>query len=229
MLKRPPLGASWGSPKETNVSLKRMLLIGCLLGLGLLIGLRLGRLHQAARAPVEAVVVLGGSIQREIFVAQQRADGSTAPILISQGSADPCIVQIFQREAAPTAAVWLEKCAQSTFDNFRFSLPILKQWGARHVQVVTSGSHLPRAAWLGQIMLGSHGLWIEVVGIAEQGRPGNQESLLKTSLDLGRALLWAGLSQIYTGRCSDLMPLQAVDLLDWQQQGFECEHQGNLG
>lgn len=211
------------------MSVKRIFLIGCLLGLGLWLGLWASSLHRAARSPVEAIVVLGGSIQREIFVAQERAGGSSAPILISQGSADPCIVQIFQREAAPIAAVWLEKCAQSTFDNFRFSLPVLRQWKARHVQVVTSGSHLPRAAWLGRLMLGSHGIWVEVVTVAEQGRPGNQESPLKTGLDLGRGLLWAGLSQIYAGRCSDLIPLQAIDLSNWQQQGFDCEHQGELG
>ncbi|MBD0268024.1 MAG: YdcF family protein [Cyanobacteria bacterium Co-bin8] len=214
------------------LKLKRWLLLGCLLAFSLGLMLRLGTLHQAASQPVDAVLVLGGSVQREIQVAQRRRANASGdpviPILISQGSADPCIRQLFQRQGTSLQDVWLEKCAQSTFDNFRFSLPILQQWGINHVRLVTSQSHLPRAQWLGQIMLGAHGIWVEVDAVAETGRPGNQENRLKTTLDLGRSLIWAVVSQVYRPRCPEVIPLVGVDLEAWQAKGFKCEHQADL-
>lgn len=78
-------------------------------------------LLQAARGPVDAYLVLGGSIPREIYVASIAKQYPDIPILISQGSPDPCIVLIFERDGAPMSRVWLEKCARSTFDNFYFS------------------------------------------------------------------------------------------------------------
>lgn len=209
--------------------LKRWLQPACLLLLGVGLALWLGGLAQGAMRPVDAVLVLGGSIQREMYVAQQRTRLSQPlPLLISQGSADPCIEMIFERERASLAQVWLEKCAQSTFDNFRYSVPVLKRWGSRHVQIVTSSGHLPRAQWLGQIMLGAHGIWVEVVALEETGRPGNRESLLKTMLDVGRASLWAVVSQIYQPACDDLVPLTEVNWAYWQAEGFKCEHQAGL-
>ncbi|MBD0335317.1 MAG: YdcF family protein [Cyanobacteria bacterium Co-bin13] len=214
------------------LKLKRWLLPGCLLALALGLILGLGALQQAAKQPVDAILVLGGSVQREIQVAQQRSTdasrGPVIPILISQGSADPCIRQIFQRQGTSLQEVWLEKCAQSTFDNFRFSLPILQQWGSHHVRLVTSPSHLPRAQWIGQIVLGAHGIWVEIDAVAETGQPGNQESWLKTALDLSRSLIWAVVSQVYQPRCPEVTPLAAVDLETWQAQGYKCEHQAGL-
>lgn len=209
--------------------LKRWTRSACLLLLALGLTLWLSSLLQGATRPVDAVLVLGGSIRREIYVAQQRvSQPQPLPVLISQGSADPCIEMIFEREHASLAAVWLEKCAQSTFDNFRYSLPVLKQWGSRHVQIVTSRQHLPRAQWMGQIMLGAHGIWVDVVGLEETGRPGNRESLLKTVLDVGRSGVWAVVSQVYWPQCAEMVPLAEVDWADWQAKGFKCEHQAGL-
>ncbi|MHC5597215.1 MAG: YdcF family protein, partial [Nostoc sp.] len=46
--------------------------------------------------PVDAFFVLGGSISRETYVAQQAKQYPQTPILISHGSPDPCIWLIFQ-------------------------------------------------------------------------------------------------------------------------------------
>ena len=185
-------------------------------------------LLQAANAPVDAYLVLGGSIRREIYVASLAKQQPDIPILISQGSPDPCVVLIFERDGAPMSRVWLEKCARSTFENFYFSLAILQQWGVRRVQVITSPTHLPRAKWLGQIILGARGMWVDTYTVKEKGIPGNRESWFKTSLDVTRALVWAILSQFYQPSCSELLPITQVDMNSWQQQGFHCEHQGGL-
>ncbi len=177
---------------------------------------------------VDAIFVLGGSIRREIYAAQLAKEFPELPILISQGSKDPCIWRIFQREGAPFAKIWLENCANSTFDNFFFGVPILSRWGVHKVKLVTSGSHLPRAKWLGQIHLGSRGIAVELETVPEMGIPGNREFVWKTRLDVTRSLIWAVFSQLIGPPCFRVTNLAEVDLNAWNQTGFECEHQGGV-
>lgn len=186
------------------------------------------QLHRHAQQPVDTVLVLGGSIRREIYIAEFVAQGSRLPILISQGSQPPCIRILFERVAAPLDTTWLENCADSTFDNYRYSLPILKQWGAQHIQVVTSQTHLPRAQWLAQIILGSHGIWVDMTTVDETGVPANVESPVKTGLDVVRSLGWAVISHFYQPQCNNLLTLDSVDLADWEEKGFKCEHQAGI-
>ncbi len=202
--------------------------MGAISLLSLWVALTWGALQSASTAPVDAYLVLGGSIRREIYVAQQITHSPQIPVLISAGSQDPCIRIVFERETAPIDQVWLEKCADSTFNNFFFALPILRQWGAQKVKLVTSPTHLPRAQWMAQIILGAHGIWVEPDIVEEKGIPGNQESALKTTLDISRSLLWALISQIYTPHCSDMVHLPEVDLAVWRTQGFKCEHQAGI-
>jgi uncharacterized SAM-binding protein YcdF (DUF218 family) len=172
---------------------------------------------------VDAVFVLGGSIQREILAAQLSKKNPSLKILISQGSADPCIVKIFKEEGGNLNKVWLEKCAESTFDNFFFSLPILKKWNVRKVKLITSASHLPRAKWLAAIMLGARGIAIDFEIVTERGVPGNQEFWLKTFLDLVRGIIWAMANQIIEPHCGKTINLTEVHLETWHNRSFSCE------
>ncbi|WP_176727019.1 YdcF family protein [Nostoc sp. KVJ20] len=183
----------------------------------------------ASSQPVDAYFVLGGSIRREAYVAQQAKQYPQIPILISHGSPDPCILLIFQAELASLQNVWLEKCANSTFENFYYSIPILRRWGVHKVMLITSQSHLPRAKWMAQILLGAHGIWVEPEIVQELGVPGNNESWTKTGLDVTRSLFWALLSQIIQPQCSNVTRLTQVDMQAWENRGFHCEHQGGLG
>lgn len=186
------------------------------------------QLYRHGQQPADATLVLGGSIRREMVVADTVAQGSDLPVLISHGAQPPCTRLVFERVAAPLDQVWLETCAQSTFDNYRYSLPTLRQWGAQHVVVMTSPTHLPRAAWLARILLGSHGIWVEMQLVEEIGVPGNVEKPLKTVLDVGRSLGWAVISQFYQPACPNVFPLASVDLAEWNERGFTCEHQADL-
>lgn len=186
------------------------------------------RLNWARVQPVSAIVVLGGSIRREIAVTDWAKSHPQLPILISQGSEDPCIWLLFDRVSAPKDQVFLEKCAQNTFDNFRYSIPFLQRWHASKVLVLTSPTHLPRAQWLAQIMLGSKGFWVEMKTVTEKGIPGNQEHLLKTTLDVIRAGLWSIFNPFLPAVCSDTHHLIEVDMTQWQTMDFKCEHQGGI-
>ena len=209
-------------------SLKLVLLLSLsLLSLSLLFNI-LWKLPQNAKQPVDAFFVLGGSINREIYVAKLAKQQPDIPILISHGSDDPCIFLIFQREQAPLEQVWLEKCAESTFGNFWFSLPILTEWNVHKVKLITSATHLPRAQWLAKILLGSHGISTELTLAREKGIPGNRESVGKTGLDLVRSLFWALGSQVIQPSCSQVYKLSDLDLQSWQEKGFTCERQAEL-
>ena len=208
---------------------RRLLLRFGLFGFGVFFGgwllINGPKMYSAASGPVDTFFVLGGSITREVYVAQLAKQHRSARILISQGSQEPCIVKIFQRESAPRARVWLEKCANSTFGNFYFNIPIMREWGVRKVKLITSASHLPRAKWMAQILLGAQGIWVEVDIVKEEGIPGNTESIIKTGLDVTRSLIWAVFSQFFQPKCSELIPLKSVDLEEWRKLGYKCENQ----
>lgn len=215
--------------------LPRWLLFGTLVGLSLIIVIGSGwaiatsqKLSAASQSPLDAYLMLGGSIRREVHMTQVAKNHPNIPILISQGADDPCIIRLFEVHTAPQNQVWLERCAHSTFENFYYTLPILKQWGVHHVQMITSARHLPRAQWLGQIILGSHGIWMETYTVEEQGIPGNTESSLKTGLDVIRSLIWAGLSQFYQPSCGQFYRLVDSNLQEWIAKKYRCENQWDL-
>ncbi|MBD2664247.1 hypothetical protein B6N60_01212 [Richelia sinica FACHB-800] len=183
----------------------------------------------ASSRSVDALFVLGGSIRREIYVAQLSKQFPQTPILISSGSKDPCIWLIFQREAANSQQVWLESCAKSTFDNFYYGIPILQAWKVKRVKLITSAKQTFRATLISKILFSSHGIWVDIDDVQEIGVPGNKENLLKTMLDLIRSLGWAVVSQFIQPQCSHLIKLVDVDLPTWERRGFNCEHQGGLG
>jgi uncharacterized SAM-binding protein YcdF (DUF218 family) len=165
--------------------------------------------------------VLGGSIAREVYAADIASKNTKIPFLISQGSPEPCILEIFRRKRAILSNIWLEKCANSTFDNFFYSLPILKRWKVRKIKLITSHSHLPRAKWMAQILFGAHGIWIEFDVVQERGVPGNQESYLKTALDVIRSFVWAPLSHFQHPQCANVINLKDVNLDAWRQTGYK--------
>jgi uncharacterized SAM-binding protein YcdF (DUF218 family) len=223
----------------------------------------------AMGSPVEGLMVLGGSIQRERFA----ADWAMAhvqpplPVIISGGSQLPCLVKIFQitqsqallspgaprqtdpRQTDPRQTdlrqtdprqrptksqdsigldrIWIEDCAESTFDNFRFSGPFLRTQGIRKIELVTSGNHSFRAILLGRIMLGAQGIWVNPQVLQEVGRPGNQETWTKTLLDTGRGLLWGILTQVHRPTpCTNIIPLAAAPR--WIGSPPKCERFGSL-
>ncbi|GAB1544124.1 hypothetical protein NUACC21_68000 [Scytonema sp. NUACC21] len=232
-MKRPVKNSRF-SPKEVRWRQRWQLFKKLALGLGLVLSSILLfntiTMISASSKSVDAFFVLGGSIKREIYVAQLARQHPQTPILISRGSPEPCLWLIFEQQAVDRMQnVWLEECAGSTFENLYYGIPILRGWGVHKVKLITSPTHLPRAKWMAQILFGAQGIWVETEIVQEQGVPGNRESRLKTALDVTRCLLWAGLSPIIQPQCSSLKKLVEVNITDWQRQGFKCEHQGKLG
>lgn len=215
-----------------TTSLKRRLRY---VGLGLLATVIIATLitfsniWRSSQKTTDAYLVLGGSIRREMHMAEVASGFSKRiPILVSAGSVDPCIRLLFEQAGASLEQVWLENCAESTFGNFIYAVPILDRWGARHITLVTSGSHAHRAVILARILFGAQGIWVDPLIVNETGIPGNQETALKTTLDVSRSLLWALVAQVYKPTCDRFVSLASVDLDQWRQKGFKCEHQAGI-
>ncbi len=203
--------------------------LGLLLTVAIATSITFGNLWRSSQRSTDAYLVLGGSIRREMHMAElARTFANPQPILVSAGSVDPCIRLLFEQAGAALEQVWLEHCAESTFGNFVYSVPLLESWDVRHVTLVTSGSHTHRAVTLARILFGAQGIWVEPLIVDEIGIPGNQESALKTTVDVGRSLLWALVARVYKPTCSQVVPLASVDLEQWRQTGFKCEHQAGI-
>ena len=186
----------------------RYVALGLLTAVAIITFTTLGHLWQAQRSPNDAYLVLGGSIRREMYMAELASTWpQPQPILVSAGSMDPCIRLLFEQAEADLEQVWLENCAHSTFSNFVYSVPILERLGARHITLVTSGSHTDRAVTMARILLGARGIWVEPLIVDEIGIPGNRGTALKTTLDVSRSLLWAIVTQVYKPTCDRVTPL----------------------
>lgn len=212
-----------------NRKFLQRLILGLCLAFMIWLGFNTITMISASSGQTDAFFVLGGSIHREIHVAQLAKQYPQTPILISRGSPDPCIWLVFRQQALRRMQnVWLEKCADSTFGNFYYSIPILRRWGVHKVKLITSVTHLPRAQWMAQILFGVHGIWVEPDIVQEKGVPGNKESWLKTGLDVTRSLLWAGFSPVIQPQCSQVRRLVEVNMNFWLNQGFKCERQSTI-
>lgn len=183
-------------------------------------------LFVSSTKPSQAYFVLGGNNTREIRAAELVAQHPQMKTLISSGSADPCIWNAFTRARAPMDNVWLEKCADSTFGNMYYGLPILKRWHVSRITVIDSRCHLPRAQWLAQIIFAAHGIWTDF-DILEDGFPAKPEIDTKTLLDVMRAILWALASQFYSPSCANVTQLSSVDMNYWNRVGYHCAHHIN--
>lgn len=161
----------------------------------LLLGSILTKLHLAqAQAPEpDAILVLGGGTGREEAAAHLAAAHPPMEVWVSSGDRLPEVAHaIFHRAGVSSERVYLDYRATDTVTNFTTLVPQLKQQGIRHLYVVTSDFHIPRARVIGTLVLGHNGIAFTPLAVPSDYPP---EPWLKTLRDGGRSLLW-----IVTGR-----------------------------
>ena len=97
--------------------------------------------------PVKAdvIVLLGGGDQRPERAAELFQQGAVPKIIVS-GAGD-CLSHERRliKNGVPVAAIILESNSKTTRENARYSIPLLRQIGARRVIIVTSWYHSRRA------------------------------------------------------------------------------------
>ncbi len=93
----------------------------------------------------DALVVLGGGDERPARAAELFKQGAAPKILVSGSGDCESHEHSLEKHGVPAAAILLECDSKTTQENARFSIPLLRQVGARRVIIVTSWYHSRRA------------------------------------------------------------------------------------
>ena len=92
------------------------------------------------------MVVLGGGSPARPQRAAELFRAGAAPIILVSGIEDtPGNVFVLETNGVPAAAIVREGKSRTTFENAQFSIPLLRQMGAKRVIIVTSWFHSRRA------------------------------------------------------------------------------------
>ena len=158
-----------------------------LLLLGLLI--QVGIVYRNQQAEPDAAVVLEGSPERIRYAARFAKEHPALPIYISS---QPVFYQVYQDvladEQVPIERFALRTCASDTLTNFTCIANELKAKSYRHLYLITSASHMPRALAVGRIILARYGIAVTPLPVATNRR--SKEPLLTSLRDFLRAIFW---------------------------------------
>ncbi len=157
--------------------------------------------------PPQRILVLGGDLDRE-RVGMRLAQQLELPLVVSGGSNPEYAQWLLRNAGMDQSRVVLDYRANDTFSNFTSLVDDLKSEGVRHLLLVTSEDHLPRAMTVGRVVAGSRG--IRLTGVPVSCQPScRKEELGKLLGDGIRALTW-----VITGQ-----DLKSWALRNWPQ-GF---------
>ncbi|MFM7424004.1 MAG: YdcF family protein [Elainella sp.] len=135
----------------------------------------------------QAILMLGGGTDRERFTAQFAQAHPDLEVWVSSGIAPAQALPIFQAAQIPTERLHLDYRASDTVTNFTTLVPSFKQQHIRHIYLITSDFHMPRAQAIAFLVLGSQGIAFTPVAIPSDAPP---ESPLRVLRDIGRSCLW---------------------------------------
>jgi uncharacterized SAM-binding protein YcdF (DUF218 family) len=142
----------------------------------------------------QALLVLGGAIEREVFAAKFARTHPELPIWVSSGSNPEFAQWVFSEAGIESDRVHLDYRAVDTVTNFTTLVDELKAQGIESVYLITSDDHMRRAQIIGEIVLGSRGISFKPVAVPSGRTPEPMEKALR---DGARAILW--LTTGYTG------------------------------
>jgi uncharacterized SAM-binding protein YcdF (DUF218 family) len=160
----------------------------------LLVGATYKWLEGAFRQP-QAVLVLGGALEREVFAAEFAKEHPDLPIWVSSGSNPEYSEWVFEEAGIAADRVHLDYQAVDTVTNFTTLVSEFKARGINSVYLITSDYHMRRAVVIGEIVLGSQGIDFKPVEVASERSP---EPIDKAIRDGARAVLW-----VTTGQTGD--------------------------
>jgi uncharacterized SAM-binding protein YcdF (DUF218 family) len=164
-----------------------LLWISCiLLLLSSIIPIRLAIAHHQAPYP-QAILTLGGGVEREPFTAQFALAHPSLEIWVSSGFPRKRVRPIFRAAGIPDTRVHLDYRAVDTVTNFTSLVPEFKRRHIQHLYLITSDFHMPRAKAIATIVLGSQGIAFTPVSIPTKQPLESKFHILR---DIVRAFLW---------------------------------------
>jgi uncharacterized SAM-binding protein YcdF (DUF218 family) len=154
----------------------------------------------------QAMLVLGGATEREVFAAQMATKYPDLEIWISGGSNPEYAEWVFTEAGVDLTRVHLDDRAVDTVTNFTTLVDQFKAQGIDNLYLVTSDYHMRRAQVIGEIVLGSRGITFRTMPVPSHETP---EPLEKAIRDGVRAVLW-----VTTGRTGSTL---SQYLPHWEQ------------
>jgi uncharacterized SAM-binding protein YcdF (DUF218 family) len=151
-----------------------------------IIPLRLAIASYQAPYP-EAILTLGGGIDREKFTAQFAQTHPSLEIWISTGTEPVKARAIFRNAGIPDTRIHLDRRAIDTVTNFTSLVADFKSQDIQHIYLITSDFHMPRAKAIATVVLGIWGIAFTPISIPSNYPP---ESWLRILRDTTRALFW---------------------------------------
>ncbi|MCJ2544013.1 YdcF family protein [Thermostichus vulcanus] len=158
--------------------------------------IRLGLAASQSPTP-QGILMLGGGAGREAFTAEFAQDHPDLPIWVSTGAPPAVARPIFAARNIGPPRLILDYRAVDTLTNFTSLVNDFQAQDIRHLYLITSADHMPRARLIASIVLGSRGIAFTPVPIPPNTLrdPGSRESLLHIARDGARAYGW-----LLTGR-----------------------------
>jgi uncharacterized SAM-binding protein YcdF (DUF218 family) len=192
MLLKPALCESTRrSPRTNPISLKTFVILSLPIALASWLGYRAILSHY--QTP-QALLVLGGAHQREIFAADFARSHPQLPVWVSGGSNPEYSEWVFAEAGIAPDRVHLDYQAVDTVTNFTTLADKLRSQGIQSVYLITSDYHMRRACVIGEIVFGSRGIGFKPIPV-RSGQP--PEPLFKVIRDGARSILWVTTG--YTG------------------------------
>jgi len=140
----------------------------------------------------QAILMLGGGSDREKFTAKFAQNHPSLNIWVSSGVSCKNANEIFGKAGISEERINLDYRAVDTVTNFTSLVKDFEKLNIKHLYIVTSDFHLPRAKAIATLVLGSHGITFTPVSVPSQQ---SLESSLHISRDILRSIFW-----IITGR-----------------------------
>lgn len=135
----------------------------------------------------QAIFILGGEEEREIFGAKVAHTYPRLPVWISSGAPPAYAKRVFKKAGVSAGNLHLDYRAIDTVTNFTTLVDRFKSKGITSVYLITSDDHLPRARVIGEIVFGSQGIKVKPITF-ESGR--DSEPIQKTVRDGLRSIWW---------------------------------------
>ncbi|MEZ2233582.1 YdcF family protein [Microcoleus sp.] len=142
----------------------------------------------------QALLVLGGATEREVFAANFARKHPDLPIWVSSGSNPEFAQWVFSEAGIKSDRVHLDYRAVDTVTNFTTLVDELRDRGIDSLYLITSDDHMRRAWIIGEIVFGSRGISFKPVAVPSGREP---EPVQKAVRDGVRAIVW--LTTGYTG------------------------------
>ncbi len=135
----------------------------------------------------EAILVLGGAEERELYATKIAQENPNLPIWVSSGSSEWYTERIFAKAGIERKRLHIDRRAVDTVTNFTTTVDELQAQGIDSVYLITSDDHMRRARVIGEIVFGSRGIILKPLAVPS-GR--QAEPIGKTLRDGARAVLW---------------------------------------